>query len=510
MTFSLRSHQRAAVSIKSAGRVKDMKAIQNRNNMEKEGSITVYLALVLTVLLSVLLTVIEAARTNAIRFQAECVTDMALQSALAEYHREMLEQYDLFLTDLSYGTSESGYGLLEAHIQNYLNSNLSVENAVIFEEPRDLLGMTTETVKVLRSTGAADLNGEILESLVAEYMLDRYGIDRLQDIGPKVQIVEKKELLKNTVEQKRQQNEQAIHAVDTTVEDADGKKKKIPVNNPADHVNSRRGSSGILSLVTGEKAISEKNIQLKDFISNRIVSERDGYLEESEALSMTEELAYQEYLMEKCGNYLEPKEEGALDYQVEYLIGGKSSDRENLRFVVNRLLLLRETANFMYLMQDGSKQAEAEAMAAALAVVILFPELKDLIKLSILIAWAYAESVNDVNILLDGGKVPILKDSSSWKLGLENAMKLDIRGSDKDSGSEGLSYQMYLRLLLAFTDKYARNFRFMDIVEMDIRRTKGNEKFCLDHCVHDFEAETVIRSTRGHRYSLVRMAGYQK
>ncbi|MGN1171729.1 MAG: DUF5702 domain-containing protein, partial [Lachnospiraceae bacterium] len=59
-------------------------------------------------------------------------------------------------------------------------------------------------------------------------------------------------------------------------------------------------------------------------------------------------------------------------------------------------------------------------------------------------------------------------------------------------------------------DKYARNFRFMDIVEMDIRRTKGNEKFCLDHCVHDFEAETVIRSTRGHRYSLVRVAGYQK
>lgn len=335
-------------------------------------------------------------------------------------------------------------------------------------------------------------------------------MDGLSDIGPEVQIVENKGLLKNTMEQKRQQNERAIKAVDTTVEDSEGKKKKIPVNNPADHVNSRRGSAGILSMVMGGKTISDKNIRPEDYISHRTVCERDGYLQEQEALSMAEELAFQEYLMEKCGNYLELKENGALDYQMEYLIGGKSSDKENLRFVVNRLLLLRETANFMYLMQDSAKQAEAEAMAAALAVVILFPELKDLIKLSILIAWSYAESVNDVRILLDGGKVPIFKDSGSWKLGLKNALKLDIPNSDQSGGQEGLSYQMYLRLFLAFVGKYDRNFRFMDVVEMDIRLTKGNEIFCLDHCVHDFEAETVIGSTRGHRYTLVRMAGYQK
>lgn len=484
--------------------------MQNRNNMQANGSITVYLALVLTVLLSVLLTVIEAARTNAIRFQAECVTDMALQSALAEYHREILEQYDLFLTDVSYGTSENGYGLLEAHIWNYLNENLSADEAVTFGKPKDLLGMSAEEANVLRSTGAADQNGEIMEKLAAEYILDRYGMDGLSDIGPEVQIVENKGLLKNTMEQKRQQNERAIKAVDTTVEDSEGKKKKIPVNNPADHVNSRRGSAGILSMVTGGKTISDKNIRPEDYISHRTVCERDGYLQEQEALSMAEELAFQEYLMEKCGNYLELKENGALDYQMEYLIGGKSSDKENLRFVVNRLLLLRETANFMYLMQDSAKQAEAEAMAAALAVVILFPELKDLIKLSILIAWSYAESVNDVRILLDGGKVPIFKDSGSWKLGLKNALNLDIPNSDQSGGQEGLSYQMYLRLFLAFVGKYDRNFRFMDVVEMDIRLTKGNEIFCLDHCVHDFEAETVIGSTRGHRYTLVRMAGYQK
>ena len=61
-----------------------------------KGGITVFLSLVLAVLLGLLFTVIEAARDNGADFQTECVADMALQSALAEYHREVLEQYDLF------------------------------------------------------------------------------------------------------------------------------------------------------------------------------------------------------------------------------------------------------------------------------------------------------------------------------------------------------------------------------------------------------------------------------
>lgn len=69
----------------------------------KSGYITVYLSLVTGILLSLLLTVMEGVRMHTIRTQTECVMDMAMDSALAEYHREMLEQYDLFFIDMSYG-----------------------------------------------------------------------------------------------------------------------------------------------------------------------------------------------------------------------------------------------------------------------------------------------------------------------------------------------------------------------------------------------------------------------
>lgn len=68
----------------------------------RKGYITVYLSLVTGILLSLLLTVIEGVRMHTIRTQTECVMDMAMDSALAEYHREMLEQYELFFIDMKY------------------------------------------------------------------------------------------------------------------------------------------------------------------------------------------------------------------------------------------------------------------------------------------------------------------------------------------------------------------------------------------------------------------------
>lgn len=66
----------------------------------RKGYITVYLSLVTGILLSLLLTIIEGVRMHTIRTQTECVMDMAMDSALAEYHREMLEQYELFFIDM--------------------------------------------------------------------------------------------------------------------------------------------------------------------------------------------------------------------------------------------------------------------------------------------------------------------------------------------------------------------------------------------------------------------------
>ena len=123
---------------------------------------------------------------------------------------------------------------------------------------------------------------------------------------------------------------------------------------------------------------------------------------------------------------------------------------ENLKGVVNRLLFIREAANVLYLFTDSQKQSEAEALAIAVAAVTGLPALVELIKISIILAWGYAESVVDVKTLLKGGKVPIMKTSKDWKVSIENLLHFQNVDTGKEENDKGLSYLDYLKIFLFY------------------------------------------------------------
>ena len=66
---------------------------------------------------------------------------------------------------------------------------------------------------------------------------------------------------------------------------------------------------------------------------------------------------FQAYMMQYLTDYTSMEHiSDPLRYQLEYVIGGKTTDQENLKAVVYRLLAAREAANMMYL--TGSDQTE--------------------------------------------------------------------------------------------------------------------------------------------------------
>ena len=148
-------------------------------------------------------------------------------------------------------------------------------------------------------------------------------------------------------------------------------------------------------------------------------------------------------------------------------------------------------------------------MAGALTAVLLVPELKDSVKWSILFAWTFAESVSDVNILLEGGRVPLFKSDSTWQLGLAEMLLFRGNIGKKDCG-EGLYYKDYLRMKLGMTDLKDKTLRFMDIIEMDIRRTEGNREFKIDHCLDTFCGELVVGTSYGYEVKIERVYGYEE
>lgn len=486
--------------------------------MKKEGKgvrggyITIYLSLVTGILLSFLLVVIEGVRMHTIRTQTECVMDMAMDSALAEYHRELLEQYDLFFIDMSYGGGSPSYGNTETHIQQYMNMNF--QPAKLFEIPvgKDLTGLYAQDVVLLKASVASDDGGAVLRRQAVDYIKHRWGLTYLNQAAVNAGLLEGKGLLDSDVEKRRQETERGVkdkilQKQSEEEEDWEGQSVELP----SDVVNQARGE-GILGLAAANPGrLSRTSIAVDGLYSHRDKRiEGTGLPDGKEApAGIPGACLFQKYIMEKCGCYGKEKERASFSYQVEYLLEGKGNDLDNLRGVANKILLVREAANMAYLLQDGAKRNQAGATASLIAAVLGLPELADPLELLILFAWAYAESVQDLRILFDGKKVPIIKTAESWNTPYSQLLTFRNHLGDYHGGQEGMTYQEYLEAFLYLQPIERTSERLMDVMESDIRMTPGNGSFRMDGCVDAMTAEAYVESGYGYSYQIKRAYQYE-
>lgn len=474
----------------------------------RRGYITVFLSLSLALILSLVFTVIEGARISAIRMKFECVADIGMNSVLAEYHRELLEQYDLLFVDMAYGSARPDIGNTEAHLRNYMQKNFRPEEKGSWGM-RDFLSMNMQSVEINRYSIASDDGGTVLKRQVTDYMADYPLGAVLEKIPLNVDMLQTYGLESRDIDGERHRYEAQIDEIGLpVVEVEEDKFEEVPLDNPADAANATRGS-GVLNLVFDNPSqVSAVRVNTGDYISHRSRLQGTGLSREAAEVSgEPNELVFEAYLFEKCGYYGQELEKSLLKYQVEYILAGQDTDWENLEQTAKKLLRWREAANVIYILSDTAKVAEAEAAALALAAVTMLPALAEPVKYTILFAWAYVESLQDVKTLLSGGRVPLMKTAADWKTGL-NCIK-NVRGSlTEDGGGTGLNYKEYLQIMLFLQDKTTRTYRAMDIMEMDIRRTPGNARFRLDGCFDTYEAHMSVASGFGYAYEMTRNYGF--
>lgn len=481
--------------------------------------LTVYLALMLTVMLSLTLALIEGVRSQAIRLEADCITDIGLNSIFAEYHRQLYEQYNLFAIDSSYGTAMPSPQNTSRHLEQYLERNMSLEG--VFLENffyRDFLAMCPEEVTIGKASLLTDEDGEVFLRSAAEVVREEIGLNILKELQDWMKIVESEGLLDGEILEWKKSVDEEIESYDgTEIVISETEVQTVHIENPTDVLEGVR-AKGILSVVLPSNVIlSGRSIQGNALLEQRIQREeinKGNYaLEElPDAEKIANRFLFQEYLLRYMGCFGEEKNTSALSYQIEYLLKGKKADAENLEATVNTICLMREAANAAYLFSDGEKCALAEALAAALAAMMMVPEIEPLLKITLILGWAYAESIYDVKTLLSGGRIPLLKTSDTWHYSLEGALGMAEGGmgeakSGKDT-EDGLSYQDYLRILLMLTDRDLVVNRAMSMVEADIQQTPGNERFRLDGCIERLEAQIRIKSNYGYSYAVTRSYGY--
>lgn len=476
----------------------------------RKGYITVFLSLSLTLILSLVFTVIEGARISAIRMKFECVADIGMNSVLAEYNRELLAQYDLLFVDTSYGSGSPSLANTEEHLRNYMQKNISSQNKNSFGQSRDFLNMQVGDVEITACSIASDDDGKVLKRQVADYMAD-YPIGYLlEKITGNITKLNGSGMESRDTAGERESYQAQITEIGLPKQEVEeGVFEEVPLDNPADVANATR-SIGVLNLVVEDiESISTIKVPLTQYISHRTLMQGSGMCTEAAQIAgMPNDMLFLAYLFQKCGYYGQEKENSLLRYQIEYMIAGKDTDWQNLEYVAKRLLRWREAANVLYILTDTAKIAEAEAMALALTAVTMNPALAEPVKYTILYAWAYVESLQDVKVLLQGGKVPIYKTAADWKTGINSIKNVKQSLSDTDGGGTGLSYKEYLEVMLFLADDHDRTFRAMDIMEMDIRKTPGNSGFRLDGCFDTYLAGLSVTSTFGYHYEMERLYGF--
>lgn len=479
-----------------------------------EAYLTVYISLILAVMLSLCLTLIEGARQNCIYLESECITDIAMNSIMAEYHRELFRQYNLLAIDSSYGTMHPQVNNTENHMRDYLEVNMSQGDVFLdWLLYRDMLKLRLNELTVNHVRYLTDEGGAVFRRRAAEVMLSDYNLDLFEQVQGWMKVVESEKLTERDIEAEKKKLDKQLAAYDDTeVQISETEWITIEVKNPTADLEKIR-KKGILSWVIEDvDSLSLKKIQEENLIAARsksgICNTGNMKLEDSsEIQGVLERFLFQEYLLRYMGNYLKPVEEHAMDYQVEYLLSGKAADVDNLRDVVNRIFAIREVANVSYLFSDQRKYVVAEELGLVLATAMFIPEAAELLTSILVFGWAFVESIYDVKCIMAGERIPLMKTSASWHYDLTNALK--ISNIQKKSEAQGLCYEDYLRILLYLQKEDVLTMRAMNIIEADIRSTPGNSYFRMDGCLDGVGVRIKIDSAYGYNCEINRNKSYR-
>ena len=125
----------------------------------KEGSITVFLALSLTLLAAIFLSTVEAARTQGARTYFTLICNSGIDSLFSQYHLKLWEDYRLL--GLEHYSDEQ----LCEEFKDFTAPYMTADN---FYPLKQL------SAEVAEKTLITDLEGEIFEDQILDYM--KYGI----------------------------------------------------------------------------------------------------------------------------------------------------------------------------------------------------------------------------------------------------------------------------------------------------------------------------------------------
>ena len=542
----------------------------------RKGSVTIYLCLVMTVMVSLVLGCIFSVKVRAGRAQLVLGTDQALFSLLAGYDRKMLDDFDVFFLDGGCGTSAFHLEKLCQRVEGDLAYAADPGKGLWPFAAKSLFEVTPTSVGFTGYTLASDAGGRIFRDAALRYQKETIGIQAagaavsylasLQSLtevqhnaGSTVtaataeghlsqaqdaangfagelaaaaqntanaqaaarsagNMQSEESLLRTSLnrivyddEERRKSEEEALQ---NSFEKLSGADVVVTegIGNVMPYLNVIM-QSPILGFTLGDaSSVLWKSVPASELYGRRGHEQGVGVREIPEGGdSISDKYLYNEYLLGHLGNRRAVEKDAALLCPAEYLVAGRTDDAANVEAVLQRILLMREGVNLLYLLLDPVKSTTLKTTGFTIAVFLGQPEMADTLATGLAAAWAYAESLVDLRGLFLGKRNCLLKDSAHWQLGLADLPRMldgTIDGLVKGAVI-GPDYLDYLRMMLLFEDGEKILARSLDMVEL-CERGSDRLDFRLDHCLASATVYVEALSERRIKLVCERSLGYRE
>lgn len=229
-----------------------------------------------------------------------------------------------------------------------------------------------------------------------------------------------------------------------------------------------------------------------------------GFWDQAKVLSL--ELLYlEDHLIRYQGEKAEEKVHAG-SYELEYLITGKDNDRDALAGVAARILAARTAIDFVAVLSDASKCAEAYEAAVASVGFTGLAALIEATKMAILSGWAAAEAMVDTALLLEGKKIPLIKSGSAFLVTFSDLFHFGrslIRQKcagyqEKGWGNSGMmtDYKDYLMTFLAAGNSINRRNRTLHVIEKNMKQ-RYKEDFTFHGGLYGFTCKGKFTYQKG-------------
>ena len=466
-----------------------------KTNKKLNASITIFLSLSLSIIVSLLFYTLESCHLDALIARSEGITYLSLDSLFGQYCLPLFEDYGLFCLN------EQGLDL-ENEIKKYADYNSRTPSSIL-KNNSSFLNLTVDNVDITSIKYLTDDDGDPFVSQICDYVkymeLATYAqtlCDNSKISTPEVFTTTEAGSLNmdfNSIDLEKANSMKAYDKNSDSVNDTIV--SDIVVSEDfKDNASTCIGhiiKNGLLSfLVDNPKDVSTQTIK-KDILpsvtcqltEDGVAESYDYYKDLSE--TTIEKAYFCEYIYNTFGCYTSPAEDTYLKYPIEYIINGSDSDDTNLINCCSHIINLRLGCNLVYLFLDEEKYADAKK-AAELVNVLPIPGARYIARITILTVWAAAEALLDTRDLLSGKNVPLFKSDENWTLELTDLTTFSKNTVSKNKGEDGLSYKRYLELLLATQNNISLYYRTMDLIQMAICY-QYNEDFRLSKCVYSLD-----------------------